>query len=158
MFDRIVSVGMFEHVGQKNYREYMQVAHRHLKEEGLFLLHTIGSNSTLVSGDPWINRYIFPNGMIPSISQIDKAIQGLFMMEDWHNFGPDYDKTLLAWHHNFETHWPQFKDRYGETFYRMWRYYLLACAGGFRTRKNQLWQVLLSKNGIKHSYPVRELI
>jgi len=151
-FDHIVSLGMFEHVGPKNYRTYMKAAARLLKGDGLFLLHTIGGNKSVVSLEPWIDKYIFPDGLIPSIKQIGKSIEGLFVMEDWHNFGADYDKTLMAWHKNFEENWNKIKDNYGDRFYRMWKYYLLSCAGGFRARKNQLWQIVLSKRGVPGGY------
>ncbi len=146
-FDRIVSIGMFEHVGYKNYRTYMSVVHRCLKEDGLFLLHTIGGNTSVTTCDPWIERYIFPNGMLPSAVQISSAFEGLFTLEDWHNFGPYYDTTLMAWWQRFEESWPELSDRYGERFYRMWRYYLLSCAGAFRARVNQVWQLVLAKEG-----------
>lgn len=146
-FDRIISIGMFEHVGAKNYRTYMKVAHRCLKPGGYFLLHTIGQNKTGTIINSWFHRYIFPNAQIPSPQQIATASEGIFLMEDWHSFGPDYDKTLMAWHENFESHWPELKGRYDETFHRMWRFYLLSCAGAFRARENQLWQVLFSKDG-----------
>ncbi len=151
-FERIVSIGMFEHVGPKNYRTYMQVAARCLADDGLFLLHSIGGNESAVSIDPWIERYIFPNGVLPSARQITRAIEGIFMLEDWHGFGLDYDRTLMAWHRNFEAAWPQLRDLYDERFYRQWRYYLLACAGSFRARVNQLWQIVLSKNGAPAGY------
>jgi cyclopropane-fatty-acyl-phospholipid synthase len=151
-FDRIVSLGMFEHVGHKNYRTYMQIANRCLKEDGLFLLHTIGSNTSNTFMDPWMNKYIFPGGMLPSVKQIGQAIEGLFVMEDWHNFSADYDKTLMAWHDNFVQNWDKLKDHYDEKFFRMWKYYLLMCAGSFRARKNQLWQVVLSKKGVSGGY------
>lgn len=151
-FDRIVSLGMFEHVGYKNYRTFMKIAHSALKDNGLFLLHTIGGNRSVYSTDPWIAKYIFPNSMLPSISQISMSIEGLFVMEDWHNFGADYDKTLMAWHKNFENNWDKIKSRYDEKFYRMWRYYLLSCAGSFRARRNQLWQIVLSKKGVSGGY------
>lgn len=156
-FDRIVSIGMFEHVGRKNYVPYMKVAGRCLKEDGIFLLHTIGSNVSYVGGDPWICKYIFPHGMLPSIAQIGKAIENVFVMEDWHNFGPDYDRTLMAWHDNFNKNWPQLEEKYGPHFKRMWDYYLLSCAGGFRSRTLQLWQIVLSKNGLKNGFRNREL-
>lgn len=124
MFDHIVSLGMFEHVGYKNYRSYMNVAQRCLKDDGLFLLHTIGSNTSSVFTDPWINKYIFPDSMIPSVKQIARAIEGIFVMEDWHNFSADYDKTLMAWHDNFTTNWNEIKNDYDEKFFRMWKYYL----------------------------------
>jgi len=151
-FDRIASIGMFEHVGRKNHRAYMEVAERCLKHDGLFLLHTIGKNVSNTTPDPWIDRYIFPNGDLPSIGQIGEAAGGLFVTEDLHNFGADYDKTLMAWHANFEAAWPQFKDRLGERFYRMWRYYLLSCAGAFRARDIQLWQWVFSKQGVPGGY------
>lgn len=151
-FDRIASIGMFEHVGNKNYRTYMEVAHKCLVDDGLFLLHTIGKNRRDTPPDPWIDRYIFPNGELPTIEQIGRACDGLFVMEDLHNFGSDYDKTLMAWHENFEKAWPRFADRLGSRFYRMWRYYLLSCAGAFRVRDIQLWQWVLSKQGIRGGY------
>lgn len=151
-FDHIVSVGMFEHVGHKNYRTYMEVAHRCLRDDGLFLLHTIGRNRRFSGADPWIDKYIFPNGELPSVGQIGDSVAGLFVVEDLHNFGADYDRTLMAWHANFEAAWPTFADQLGERFYRMWRYYLLCCAGAFRAREIQLWQWVLSKRGVAGGY------
>jgi len=151
-FDHIVSVGMFEHVGHKNYRAYMEKAHELLDDGGLFLLHTIGGNHTQNHGDPWSEKYIFPNGMLPSIKQVGTAIEGLFVMEDWHNFSAYYDDTLMAWHANFEAAWPALKAGFDERFYRMWRYYLLSFAAAFRARNVQLWQIVLSKNGVKGGY------
>ena len=123
-----------------------------LKDDGLFLLHTIGRNNSAVTCDQWINKYIFPNSMVPSIKQIGSSIGDLFVMEDWHSFGEYYDKTLLAWFENFERSWEELKTKYDERFYRMWKYYLLSCAGAFRARKNQLWQIVLSKNGVPNGY------
>lgn len=151
-FDHIVSIGMFEHVGRKNHRVYMETAHRCLKDEGLFLLHTIGKNQRRGNTDRWIDKYIFPNGDLPSIGQIGDAIDDLFVAEDMHNFGADYDKTLMAWCNNFEAVWPRFSQAMGERFYRMWRYYLLSCAGAFRARDIQLWQWVLSKKGVVGGY------
>ena len=133
-YDHVVSVGMFEHVGGKNYRALMQTVARVLKPDGLFVLHTIGSNVTVPAPDPWYDRYIFPNGILPSIAQIRRALEGLFVMEDWHNFGADYDKTLVAWFNNFDSAWPKLKGKYGDRFYRMSKYYLLGMAGTFRAR------------------------
>lgn len=147
-FERIVSVGMFEHVGPKNYATYFNTVKRCLHPEGRFLLHTIGSNISDHGVDPWINRYIFPNGRLPSMRDIVSCSEGMMVMEDWHSFGSDYDKTLMAWEARFRAAWPQLKDRYGERFYRMFRYYLCACAGAFRARDIQLWQVLFSPHGI----------
>mgnify|MGYP000626774172 CR=1 FL=1 len=151
-FDRVASVGMFEHVGHKNYRSYFDMARRSLRDDGLFLLHTIGKNRTGRAIDPWIEKYIFPNGELPSSSEMAFYSERDFVMEDWHNFGTDYDKTLMAWHQRFEAAWPSLKVRYGERFYRMWRYYLLCCAGTFRSRDNQLWQVVLSPRGLAGGY------
>src|SRR3989344_6216459 len=151
-FDRIISIGMFEHVGVKNYKEYMRVVERCLNDDGLFLLHTIGGNKSVESTDPWISKYIFPNSMLPSIRQIAEASEGLFVMEDWHSFGNNYDKTLMRWHKNFNNFWDEIKKDYDLRFKRMWDYYLLACAGGFRCGKLRLWQIVFSKNGVKNGY------
>jgi cyclopropane-fatty-acyl-phospholipid synthase len=151
-FERIFSVGMFEHVGYKNYRTYMQTVARLLKDDGLFLLHTIGGNKSAIIVDPWIERYIFPNSLLPSAKQITTASEGVFVLEDWHSFGPDYDKTLMAWHENFVAAWEKLKHAYDQRFYRMWCYYLLSCAGAFRARENQLWQIVFSKKGIQGGY------
>ncbi len=151
-FDRVISLGMIEHVGYKNFPTYMQVAHRALKDDGIFLLHTIGGNKSVKSTDPWIDKYIFPNSMLPSQEQLTNAAQPFFVMEDWHNFGPDYDKTLLAWFENFENGWGSLKQNYNERFHRMWTFYLLSCAASFRARKNQLWQIIYTKNGIPGGY------
>ena len=148
-FDRIVSVGMFEHVGPKNYRTYFNVVERNLAPHGLFLLHTIGSNKTDMNVDPWINKYIFPNGCLPSVSHIAQASEGHFVMEDWHNIGADYDRTLMAWFERFKQAWPQLAPRYSERFERMFSYYLNACAGAFRARDLQLWQVVFSPKGVE---------
>ena len=152
-FDHIVSIGMFEHVGPKNYRTYMKVAKRCLKPNGLFMLHTIGGNSHEIMTDPWIDRYIFPNGVVPSLEQVANASEGLFVMEDWHNFGTYYDTTLMAWHANFIAAWPELEKQYGARFKRMWEYYLLSCAASFRTRTNQLWQIVFSPHGVVGGYP-----
>ncbi len=151
-FDCIVSIGMFEAVGPKNYKTYMKIVNKCLKPNGLFLLHTIGNNISTKLVDRWINKYIFPNGVIPSPTQITQASEGLFVIEDWHNFGTDYDKTLIAWHKNFKKNWNKIKKDYDMRFKRMWEYYLLACAGSFRARKTQLWQIVFSKEGYKGRY------
>jgi cyclopropane-fatty-acyl-phospholipid synthase len=152
-FDRIVSVGMIEHVGYKNYSEFFRVAQRNMHDDGLFLLHTIGDVQSTKSTDAWTHKYIFPNGMLPSVAQLGKAIEGIFVMEDWHNIGADYDKTLMAWHQNFINSWNDLKNKYSERFFRMWKYFLLSSAGAFRARnKNQLWQIVLSKKGVPGGY------
>ena len=153
-FDKIVSVGMFEHVGMKNYRTFMKTAHRCLKDNGIFLLHSIGCNtSSLGRADPWIARYIFPNGMLPSSAQLAKAAEKLFVMEDWHNIGPHYDKTLMAWNANFQRNWRHLKDKYDMAFKRMWEYYLTTCAGAFRARRLQVWQAVMTRQGSGTSQP-----
>lgn len=151
-FDRVISIGMFEHVGYKNYRAYMEKVRSLLVDDGLFVLHTIGGNITQSHGEPWTEKYIFPNGMLPSPRQIASASEGLFVMEDWHNFGADYDRTLMAWYDNFERAWPDLSKTYNDRFRRMWRYYLLTFAGTFRARHVQLWQVVLSPHGVRGGY------
>ncbi len=152
LFDRVVSIGMFEHVGYKNYRTFMQVVRRSLKDDGLFLLHTIGSLITGADSDPWIVKYIFPDSKIPSLAQIAGAAEGVFLVEDLENIGADYDKTLMSWWRNFEAHWPVLRLRYDERFRRMWQYYLLMCAGIFRSRRQQVWQTVCSKRGVPGGY------
>ncbi|MCY4312677.1 MAG: cyclopropane fatty acyl phospholipid synthase [Gammaproteobacteria bacterium] len=145
-FDAVVSLGMFEHVGHKNFRTYMNVAHNCLNEEGLFLLHTIGKNNSLPGVDPWVGKYIFPNGELPSLKLITEAVESYFLIEDVHNFGPDYDRTLMSWFHNFKQYFAARENsRADQRFYRMWSYYLQVCAGAFRARDLQLWQIVLSK-------------
>ena len=152
-YDKIVSVGMFEHVGSKNYQTFIDLAHRCLKKRGLFLLHTIGRDKKRkTGGDPWLMKYIFPEGFVPSVKDLAPVFNGKFVLEDWHNFGADYSKTTHAWWENFEKNWYKHKEKYGERFYRMWRYYLLACVGNFRTRRTSLWQILLSKDGVIGGY------
>lgn len=151
-FDRVVSVGMLEHVGCKNYRNYMEAVFRCLKDKGLFLCQTIGRNQSSFHVDPWIMKYIFPNSMLPSASQVARAAEGLFVPEDVHNFGASYDRTLLAWENRFRSSWPRFESRYGERFHRMWRFYLLSCAGAFRARSIQLFQFVFSKGQLVNGY------
>ncbi|WP_461210000.1 cyclopropane fatty acyl phospholipid synthase [Desulfocurvus sp. DL9XJH121] len=146
-FDKIVSVGMFEHVGVRNYPSFMRACHRLLKDGGVFLLHTIGGNVSRRACDPWICKYIFPRGMLPSARQLTRAAERFFVLEDWHNLGPHYDRTLMAWHERFTRAWDGLRQRYSETFRRMWEYYLLSCAGAFRARDIQLWQVVFTKPG-----------
>lgn len=151
-YDHVVSIGMFEHVGPHNYRTYMEKMYTLLKDDGIFLLHTIGGNFSQWTTEAFIGKYIFPNGVIPSATQIGKAFDNLFVLEDWHSFGTDYDKTLMAWFQNFDQAWPQLKQKYSERFYRMWKYYLLSCAGSFRSRQNNLWQIVLTKKGVPGGY------
>ncbi len=153
-YDRIYSIGMFEHVGYKNYRRYFEVIDRCLSAEGLCLLHTIGGNEPSTCTDPWISKYIFPNSMIPSASQITKAYEGKFVLEDWHVFAYDYYLTLKTWHENILQNRHRLSVSYSDRFFRMWKYYLLSCAGAFRARLLQIWQILLSPNGIKGRYRI----
>jgi cyclopropane-fatty-acyl-phospholipid synthase len=156
-YDRVVSIGLIEHVGPKNYREFFELAHARLAPGGLCLVHTIGGNVSQTTTDAWIDKYIFPGGVIPSAKQLTAAKEGLFVLEDWHNFGPDYDRTLRAWEANFRAAWPTLRGKGGldERFYRMWRYYLNSTAGGFRARELQLWQLVLSAGDIPRYCPVR---
>ena len=151
-FDRIYSLGMFEHVGVRNYATFFRTVRRLLTHDGLFLLHTIGGNVSVVANDPWVERYIFPNSMLPSMAQITQAAEGSWVIEDWHNFGVDYDRTLMEWYGRFERSWPELAAEYGEWFRRMWRFWLLGSAAAFRARRNQLWQIVMSPYGVPGGY------
>ena len=155
-FDRVVSVGMVEHVGYKNYRTYIRAAARSLGEDGLFVCEGICGNVSRVHVDPWIERYIFPNSMLPSLAGLARAAEGIFIVEDVKNIGPNYDPTLLAWEEDFRRAGPGFADRYGERFRRMWRFYLLSCAGAFRARSLQVYSILFSKQGAATGNAVRD--
>jgi cyclopropane-fatty-acyl-phospholipid synthase len=151
-FDHIVSIGMFEHVGWRNHRTYMEFVHKCLNDDGLFLLHTIGDRRSEQVNDPWMGKYIFPNALIPSMGQIGTALDDLFIIEDVHNFGFYYDRTLMSWFENFDRCWDSLKKAYDNRFYRMWKYYLLSSAGPFRARSLQVWQIILSKHGVSGGY------
>ena len=151
-FNKIVSIGMFEHVGAKNYQEYFLIASRLLDDNGIFVLHTIGSDVTTLRTDPWIEKYIFPNGKIPSLSEIGTASEGSFIIEDLQNIGLDYEKTLLAWYKKFITSWPLVASKYNYIFFRMWSYYLLGCAAFFKSRQGQLWQIVFTKRSYSGIY------
>jgi len=152
-YDRVVSLGMFEHVGARNYKRFMDEAARRLEADGLFLLHTIGTDTPKTAVDPWTDKYIFPGGMLPTATRITAAAQGRFVIEDWHNFGPDYDPTLIAWMANVDRCREELAELgYGERFYRMWRFFLLSSAGGFRARRNHLWQIVLAGPGSRRVY------
>ena len=144
-FDRIASVGMFEHVGRRNDAAFHRIVHQSLEADGLALLQTIGTACTDHGRDDWIETHVFPGGRLPSASQLCRGLEGLFLIEDWENFGPDYDRTLMAWCRNFEAAWPTLQCDSSADFQRFWRYYLLSCAGFFRSRHGQLWQVVISK-------------
>ena len=151
-FDRVVSIGLMEHVGPKNYQSLIQIVKQSLTPNGLALLHTIGRKTEDKVTDPWFTTYIFPNGYLPSLAQFARAVNDTMVIEDIHNIGNHYDRTLLAWYDNFVAHWGQFKDQYPDNFFRMWEYYLLASAGSFRARHQQLWQVVLSPDGVIGGY------
>lgn len=155
-FDRIVSIGMFEHVNYKNHATFMKIAKESLKKDGLFLLHTIGANESLFSNEPWIDKYIFPNGLVPSLAQIAKSAERKFIIEDVHNFGIYYYPTLMSWYKNFHKSWKvlskKYPEKYNKRFYRMWEYYLLSCAGNFKARGLQLYQVVLSQGNAYKPY------
>ena len=151
-FDRIASVGMFEHVGLKNHADFFDTTSRCLAPDGLFLLHTIGKNISATAIDPWIERYIFPNGELPSLQELMASVEHQFVVEDLHNFGADYDKTLMSWYQRFTQAWPRIQHQHSDKFFRMWKYYLLCCAGTFRARSNQLWQLVLSPQGVRGGY------
>lgn len=151
-YECVLSVGMFEHVGAANYRRFFEIARACTADDGLFLLHTIGSDETTRSIDPWIGKYIFPNSMLPSAAQVTAALEGQFVIEDWHCFGADYDRTLQAWRDNVERAWPQLGPAYDERFRRMWRYYLAGSMATFRAGRSQLWQIVLSPRGVRGGY------
>ncbi|OXA37401.1 cyclopropane-fatty-acyl-phospholipid synthase [Folsomia candida] len=152
-FDRIAVIGMIEHVGHKNYREFFKVCNRCLTDDGLMLLHTIVNNDRNILGfDYWCHKYIFPNGCIPYYLQVCKAIEDVFLIEDWQNFGYDYYKTLAAWEVKFEENWDKLAPKYGERFHRMWHIYLNCAQAFFQTRSYQLWQIVLSKRGVERGY------
>lgn len=151
-YSKAVSVGMFEHVGSKNHRTFMETIHKSLDDNGVFLLQTIGANEHQIASDQWITHYIFPNGHLPSLAEITKAAEGLFVIEDVHNIGPNYDKTLMSWHgclnkkidestSNTNENTPNVEEKQR----RMWNYYLLSCAGAFRARNIQCWQIVFTK-------------
>jgi len=143
-FDRIISVGMLEHVGPKNFRGFFDVNSQLLTEDGIILHHTIGSNLSKSTTDPWFDKYVFPGGVVPSMAHLGKASETNWAIEDVHNFGPDYDRTLMSWYHNIEAVWDDLPN-YDEHFRRTWRYYLLSSAASFRARQLQLWQIVFRR-------------
>jgi len=147
-FDRVVSIGMMEHVGWRNHRNYMEVIHRCLHPEGIAVVHTIGSNEHQKHGIPFFEKYIFPNAASPSMGQLGQATEDLFAIEDVHNIGPDYRPTLLAWWKNFEAGYSTLdQKKYDRRFWLMWRFYLLAAAGAVAARESQLWHMVLTHIG-----------
>jgi cyclopropane-fatty-acyl-phospholipid synthase len=148
-YDAVVSIGLLEHVGPKNYRSYMELVDRCLAPDGVAFVHTIGGNKARPQIDPWFDRYIFPNSVLPSLGQLVTAMEGIFIPEDVHNIGEDYDPTLMAWFARFDAAWPQLRARYDDRFYRMWKFYLLASAGSFRARAQQLFQIVMTRRGTR---------
>ncbi len=147
-FDRVVSIGMMEHVGWRNHRNFMEVIHRCLQKDGVAVVHTIGSNESQKHGIPFFEKYIFPNAASPSMGQLGKATEELFVIEDVHNIGPDYRPTLLAWWKNFEAGYHTLdQKKYDRRFWLMWRFYLLAAAGAVAARESQLWHMVLTHIG-----------
>jgi len=144
-YDRITSIGMLEHVGPKNYKHFFEICDQLLSNDGIMLHHTIAANNPSKYINPWISKYIFPGGVLPTLAQVSDAVQNRLIIEDAQNFGPDYDKTLMAWYKNFNAHYSEIKDVYDERFYRMWKFYLLICAGAFRARHLQLYQLVMRK-------------
>jgi cyclopropane-fatty-acyl-phospholipid synthase len=148
-YDAVVSIGLMEHVGPKNYRGYMELVERCLAPGGVAFVHTIGANRARGHMDPWVDRYLFPGSVLPSLSQLATAMEGRFVPEDVHNIGEDYDPTLMAWFERFDASWSKLRARYDERFYRMWKLYLLASAGSFRARAQQLFQIVMTRRGTR---------
>jgi cyclopropane-fatty-acyl-phospholipid synthase len=146
-YDKAAAIAMVAHVGRKNYRTFMEIVHRHLTADGILLIETVGNNLSMTHCDPWVDRYIFPHGMTPALSQLAFAMEDLFVIEDVHNFGPHYIKTLRAWRHNFEANWPRIAGRYDERFRRMFNYFFQICAGAFKARSIQYWHLVVTKTG-----------
>lgn len=146
-YDRIYSLGMFEHVGQRNYATFFAKVRQLLAADGRFLLQTIGANSPAGGTDPWVEKHIFPNSHLPTLAEIGAASEQHWVIEDWHNFGVDYDRTLMSWAHNLRQHGAEITRHYDEQFRRMWHYWLMTSAATFRARRNQLWQVVMTPHG-----------
>jgi cyclopropane-fatty-acyl-phospholipid synthase len=149
-FDRVVSIGMMEHVGPKNHGDLIRVIDRSLTGDGVALIHTIVNNRSLRHGTPFVEKYIFPHAVAPSLAQLGLAIEGLLTTEDLHNLATDYDPTLMAWWANFDRTYFEIAARYDRRFYQMWKFYLLAAAGAARSRDAQLFQLVLTKHGRVH--------
>ena len=146
-YDTVVSIGLMEHVGPKNHRAYMELAARLLNPGGVVFMHTIGGAGTRTHIDPWFDKYIFPNAVVPTLGQLVTAMEEVLVPEDIQNIGPHYDRTLMAWWQNFDAAWPTLRPRYGDRFYRMWRFYLLISAAYFRAREHNLYQIVATPVG-----------
>jgi cyclopropane-fatty-acyl-phospholipid synthase len=146
-YDAVVSIGLMEHVGPKNHRAYMELAARCLAPGGVAFIHTIGGASASTHINPWFDKYIFPNAVVPTLGQLATAMERVLVPEDVQNIGPHYDRTLMAWWQNFDAAWPTLRPRYGDRFYRMWRFYLLISAAYFRAREHNLYQIVATPVG-----------
>lgn len=156
-FDRVVSVGMLEHVGRGNYEEFFNQAAAVMHPGGLFLLHYISAQKEH-SGDPWIRRYIFPGGVIPSLREIMELLPEYdFYTLDVESLRRHYTKTLLCWRENFMGSREKIEARYGEEFARMWELYLASCAATFHHGIIDLHQILVSK-GINNALPMTRVV
>lgn len=149
-YDRIISIGAFEHFGYKNYKSFFEKVRSVLKDDGIFLLHTIGGLTPVHANEPWLEKYIFPHSMLPAMSQISKASTGVLAMKHVEEKGRNYDPTLMAWYTNLDKNWEEIRktdpSHYDTRFRRMMDYYLLMCAGTFRSGKNQVWQIIFTKD------------
>jgi cyclopropane-fatty-acyl-phospholipid synthase len=146
-YDAVVSIGLLEHVGPKNHRGYMELCARRVAPGGVIFMHTIGGNQVRAQIDPWFHKYIFPNAVIPTLGQLTTAMEKILVAEDVQNIGPHYDRTLMAWWENFDAAWPDLRARYGDTFYRQWKFYLLSSAAAFRARYLNLYQIVATLTG-----------
>lgn len=156
-FDRVVSVGMLEHVGRGNYDLFLKNVNSVLKPGGLFLLHYISALKEY-DGDPWIKKYIFPGGMIPSLREIiDLLPDNQFYTLDVESLRRHYSKTLLYWRENFMSHREEIKTIMGEEFTRMWELYLASCAATFHNGIIDLHQILVSK-GVNNELPLHRVV
>jgi len=152
-YDRVVAVGILEHVGIFNYRTFYKVAEKALVDDGVFLTHNMGVNSTSIAvSEKWSSENLFPNGGFPKLEQLITYAEDLFMVEDVHNIGADYYPTLKAWEENFDKEWPQIESKYGDKFYKMWKVYLHYAQGLLSSRQVHLYQIVYSKKGILGGY------
>ena len=152
IFDRVVSVGMVEHVGRRYYQDFFAGCDRCLKPSGIFVLHTVGYLKELPI-NPWYDKHIMPGVEFPTVSNLIDNTGPNLVLEDFHTWeGAHYDKTLMAWFERFHGGWDRLKHTYDETFYRMWKLYLQGCAGAFRAEQMRVWQLVFSKGGIPGGY------
>ncbi len=148
-YDAVASIGLLEHVGPRNYRTFMELVARCLAPTGAALIHTIGGNRARARIDPWFDAYVFPGAALPSLPEMTRAMEGVLTVEDVHNLGEDYDPTLMSWFARFDAAWPALRASYDERFYRIWKFYLLASAGSFRARAQQLYQIVATRPGTR---------